>query len=147
MLYLFTLVMGWFNKLLNFLFGKTKIFIVILAWFLIITGAIFLVNPEKARKKLLSHGFGIFKGYLRIFVIYLAIVLLSLSTKTAVGFLKFLCFFGVVLIVWSFFFLKKKIFVKLEGKFAKIPISALIVFAYIQILVGALMLIFQRRIW
>jgi hypothetical protein len=147
MLYLLSLIKRWTFNLLNFLLGKTKIFIIILAWFLIITGALFLFNPEKARNNLLGYGFGFFKWPIRILAIYLAMIFISFGLKTP-GILAFILpIAAIVFIVWFWRFLKKKTYNKLSEHFAKIPLSALKIFAVIQITVGSLMLILQRRIW
>ena len=136
-----------FLRILNFLFGKTKIFIIVLGWFLVITGALFLANPEKARQKLLSQGFGILKWPLRITAIYLAALFVSLGFKFPGIFPKIISLIGVVVITWSFFVLKKRTYNKLALKFAKIPIPALKIYAFIQIVVGSAMLLLERRIW
>lgn len=147
MTYLLSLIKNTSYKAVNFLFGQTRIFIVILAWFLVMTGILFLSRPEKARKKILSQGFGFFKGWLLVVSVFLAMFLISLSSKTNFRVLHILALVAVILIVRSYFLLKKKIYLKLVEQFAKIPILALKVFAYIQIAVGILMLIFEKRIW
>jgi hypothetical protein len=127
--------------------GKTWIFIFILGWFLVITGALFLVNPQRARNKLLNHGFGILKFYIKLLAIYLAIMLVSVALKAQNPIFIIASVAGVVAIIAGFLFLKKKVYNKLAGQFQKIPLPALKIFAWIQISVGALMLILQRRIW
>lgn len=144
MLYLLSLIKNWFLKLINLLFGKTRIFIIILAWFLIITGALFLAQPERARKKIVGYGFGFLKWPLLSLVVYAGMFLVSLGFKKS-GIL--IASLGIIFIIWAYFFLKKKTYKKLEEQFAKIPIKFLKIFAVIQITVGALMLILQRRIW
>lgn len=147
MLYLISLIKNFFLKIINFLFGKTKIFIIILGWFLVLTGALFLADPEKARNRLLSYGFGFFKWPLRILAIYLAMLLISLSQKTP-GILPLILPIAVIIfVIWFWRFLKKKAYNKLSEHFAKIPMPALKIYACIQIAVGALILVLQRRIW
>jgi uncharacterized protein YjeT (DUF2065 family) len=134
-------------RALNFLFGKTGIFITILGWFLVVTGILFLSRPEWARNKLLSHGFGIFKSYLKLCTAYAALLLISAALNTKNTILAVACALGVLGLFAGFFFLKKKAYEKLAMQFGRIPPGALKIFAWIQIAVGALMLLLQRRIW
>jgi hypothetical protein len=64
------------TKLINKVFGKTQVFIIILGWFLLATGLIMLWRPEWARRKLSGMGFGILKGYLLLLMIFLALTFL-----------------------------------------------------------------------
>lgn len=136
-----------FFKLLNFLLGKTVFFITILAWFLIITGVLFLWRPERARKKLIGIGFGPAKWFLLIAIIYVAGILVTLSGKLS-GILAFLLFIAAIIgSIKAYFLLKKKLYRKFVEWFAKVPIKHLKNFAVIQILFGCLMLLLKRRIW
>ena len=46
-----------FVRVLSLLFGKTWIFITILGWFLILTGILLILRPERARRKLMRMTF------------------------------------------------------------------------------------------
>lgn len=143
--YLISTIINIFRKLTNFLFGKMKIFAVILGWILIISGIIFLIRPERARKKMLGQGFGIIKGFMVIIVIYLALFLISLSGKAS-GVLSALILLTALAVVFAFFKLKKKTFLKLQEKFKKIPVKILRIYAAIQIIIGILMVFLKYRI-
>jgi hypothetical protein len=143
--HLISLVTNLFKKLANFLFGKLKIFNIILGWFLIITGIILFLKPEKARNKMLGQGFGIIKGFMVVMAIYLVVLLISLSGKTA-GALSILCLLAAAAIIVAFFRLKKKAFQALQEKFKKIPVNILRIYAVIQIIIGVLMVVLKRRI-
>lgn len=147
MFYLLKLIKTGFYKLINFLFGKTKIFIIILGWFLIITGAMFLARPERARNKLISQSFGILKWPLFFLTLYVAMLFISLSSKVPGIASILLIVAGVFIIIRAFIFLRKKALRKLTEQFARVPIRMLKVFAGIQILVGLFMLFLQKRIW
>jgi hypothetical protein len=147
MAYLISLFKRTLFKLLNFLLGKTKIFIVVLGWFLVITGSLFLIQPEKARKKLVGIGFGFLKWYLLIIVLYLGMMLISFSAKTDIINTQVSITAAVFTLIAAYFLLKKKTYNILTEQFAKIPIRFLKIFAGIQIAVGALMLILEKRIW
>jgi hypothetical protein len=134
-------------KTFNLLLGRTPLFIFILAWFLIITGAIFLAQPEKARQQLLGQGFGMLKWPLFFVALYLALFLISCVGKIGGIVSLVLIVLGIIVIIKAFFVLRKKVYQKLAAQFARIPIPLLRVFALIQIAVGALMLILQKRIW
>ncbi len=146
MFYLLKLIKTGFYKLINFLFGKTKIFIIILGWFLIITGAMFLARPERARNKLISQSFGILKWPLFFLTLYVAMLFISLSSKVPGIASILLIVAGVFIIIRAFIFLRKKALRKLTEQFAKVPIRMLKVFAGIQILVGLFILFLQKRI-
>jgi len=136
-----------FMKLLNFLFGKTGIFITILAWFLITTGVWFLFRPERARRKLVGMGFGPVKWILLIVCIYLVTILLSLSEKLSGNLALVLVIVIIISAVRFYFILKKKLYNKLAAWFSKIPMKHLKILAIIQIAVGCIMLALKRRIW
>lgn len=138
-----TLIRSYIFKLLNFILGKTKIFIVILGWFLVISGVLMLIWPERARRKLISMGFGQVKWILLIVAFYLVSVLSSISSNIGPN----IFIIGVIAIIVAYFLSKKKTAEKIQEQFAKIPIKALKVFAMVQIAIGAFMLIFLVRIW
>ncbi|MBM3251745.1 MAG: hypothetical protein FJZ11_03080 [Candidatus Omnitrophica bacterium] len=147
MAYIISLFKRTLFKLINFLLGKTKIFIFVLGWFLVITGSIFLIQPERARNKLIMIGFGFLKWYLLIIAIYLGMMMISFSEKTQLIGMKISTLAAVIAVIAAYFLLKKKTYNSLTEKFAKIPIGFLKIFACIQIAVGTLMLILEKRIW
>lgn len=126
-------------------FGRFKFFIVILGWILIISGIIFLLNPEKARNKLLKRGFKIIKGFLLLLAIYLIIASFSLAGKVS-GISTILSLVLAIAIIVAFFKLKKKTYLHLQEQFIKIPIRFLKVYAVIQIIIGILMIVLKHRI-
>ena len=140
---IFTIIKNLIYKFINFIFGKTKIFITILGWFLVITGVFMLLKPERARNKLIGMGFGQIKGVILIIDIYLVSLLISLSSK--IGPIMVLA--GIIAIIFSYFLLRNKVLSKIKEKFAKIPVKILKVFAGIQISIGVLMFVFLVRIW
>lgn len=137
------LIKSYIFKLLNFIFGKTTIFIIILGWFLVISGAFMLIWPERARRKLVGMGFGQIKWIFLIIALYLVSVLSTISSNVGPN----IFIVGVIAIVVAYFFLKKKTYNKIQEQFAKIPIRVLKVFALIQIILGVFMIFFLKRIW
>ncbi|MCX5702592.1 MAG: hypothetical protein NTW64_06450 [Candidatus Omnitrophica bacterium] len=143
LLYLKSLIV----KILNKLFGRTRIFILILGWFLLITGIWMLLQPEKAKKSLAGQGFGIFKGYLLLLALFAGMLLLSLSTKVS-GVLSLLILVaGFFILIRAYFLLKKRAAHKISSWVEKVPIKYLKIYAAIQTIIGALMLLLHRRIW
>jgi uncharacterized protein YjeT (DUF2065 family) len=134
-------------KIINFLIGKTPLFIFILGWFLIITGLLFLTQPEQARRKMLSQGFGVVIGFVRFAAIYVALLLLGLGWRFSHILPKIISMGLVVVLIKIFFMFKKKTFKKFEEKFALIPLPALKTYAWIQVIVGTLMVMLGKRIW
>lgn len=144
---LFTWLKNTSFKITNFLIGQTPLFIILLGWFFVITGILFLAQPEKARKKLLGQGFGFVMGFVKIFVIYIAIVLIGITGKLSGIFAFIITIAAVILIFRLFLTVKKKTFEKFEKKFALIPLPALIAYSWIQVAVGTLMIMLHKRIW
>lgn len=142
-MYVINLIKNFLFKIVNFIFGKTKLFIFILGWFLLIAGVFMLVWPERARNKLVGIGFGQVKWLLIIAIVYLASLLLSLGGK--IGLLLTLA--GAIGMIYLYYHLKKKTYNKIKEWFSRIPLKLLKFFAFIQITIGAVMLILQRRIW
>lgn len=134
-------------KILNKLFGRTRIFILILGWFLLLTGIWMLFWPQKAKKSLAGQGFGIFKGYLLMLALFAGMLLLSLSTKVSGVLSLFILIAGLFFLIRAYFLLKKKAAQKITSWVEKVPIKYLKIYAAIQTIIGALMLIFHRRIW
>lgn len=134
-------------RITNFLIGHTPFFIFIFGWFLIITGFLFLTQPEKARKKLLHQGSYVAFGAMRILIIYIALLVLGLGWKFSTTASITISLLVVILLIKLFFSLKKIIFRKFQERFALIPISTLRIYAWGQVIVGTLMLMLGRRIW
>ena len=147
MAYLIASIQRLSYKTVNFIFGKTRVFIYILGWFLVITGIIMFLNPEKARKKMAGQGFGQVKGYLLIIALLLGSLLVSAVNKISGILSMIILIAGIFLLFKGYFLLKRKAANKINAWVLKIPIRSLKIYSVIQIAVGALMLILQRRIW
>jgi uncharacterized protein YjeT (DUF2065 family) len=134
-------------KLANFIFGKTTIFVVIIGWYLVITGLLFLVNTEKARTRLVSSGFGIVKWNILLICFFLWGVLAKFSQSLS-GTVQTIVFLGglagiLILFFWARAAAKKK----LTALVSRLSMKALKLFAGIQVVVGGLMVYLQRRLW
>lgn len=134
-------------KLVNFIFGKTTIFVVIIGWYLVITGLLFLVKPDKARLRLASSGFGIVKLNILLICFFLWGILTKFS-KNLSGTVQTIVFWGglaglLVLFFWARSAAKKR----LTALANRLPIKVLTWFAWAQVVVGGLMVYFQRRLW
>ncbi len=134
-------------RFVNFLFGKTTIFIIIFGWYLVITGLFFLIKPGKARAKLVSSGFGIVKLNILLICFFLWGVLIKLS-QTLSGAVQTLVSLGGLVGLFIFFFwarsATKKKLIALAGRLTE---NTLKIFAWSQVVVGGLMVYFQRRLW
>jgi len=142
-----TAVKNWMFNATNFLIGHSVIFIVIFGWFLVITGLIFLSQPEKARIKLIREGERIIKGVLTFILIYLVLLAFSLGSKTGSGLAGSISLAVVVLLVWGYFLSIKRSVSFLTQKLALVPVPALKVYALAQVAVGVLMITLHKRIW
>jgi len=140
-------IIGFVNKTINKLFGKTHIFIILLGWLLVITGILMLWKPEKARKSLAGQGFGLIKGYIFILAMFLGVLLISAANKLNGLLALVILIFGIVFLVKGYLFLKKKISNKIREWLQKVPIPYLRGYAVIQIAIGMAMLVFQKRIY
>ena len=135
------------NKMINKLFGKTHIFIILLGWFLIITGILMFWKPEKARKSLAGRGFGLVKGYIFILAIFLGSLLISAANKFNGLLALVILICGIIFLIKGYLFLKKKISNKIQLWMQKVPLSYLRGYAVIQTAIGVAMLVFRKRIY
>lgn len=142
-MYILTAIKNTLYKLVNFLFGKTKIFVVILGWFLVISGLLMLLWPKRAQKKLAAIGFGPVKYILLVILLYLVPLIFSFGGK--IGIWLALAAIAAALVFYRY--LKKKAYNRIQTWFAKIPAKFLRIFAGIQIVIGVIMLIVEKRIW
>jgi len=121
--------------------------VIIVGWYLVITGLIFLVKPDKARAKLVRSGFRIVKLNV-LLICFFAWGLLSRLSQALSGTAQTIVFFGgiaglLVLFFWALAAAKKK----LGALAARLSIKALTWFAWGQVVVGGLMVYLQRRLW
>ena len=132
-------------RIADSVFGRTSLFIILLGWFLIITGALFLSNPEHARKKIVGMGYGQVKGWLFFFLLCAAGFMVSLALQHAGVLGSGLAIFGCGLLVYLYLRVRKAAFMTLTSWLAKVSLRSIIHFAYFQIVVGVLMLYLRRR--
>jgi uncharacterized membrane protein YuzA (DUF378 family) len=134
-------------KLVNFIFGKTPIFVVIIGWYLVITGLLFLAKPDKARAKLVSSGFGIVKLNILLICFFLWGILAKLSQALS-GTVQTIVFFGGLAgLLMLFFWVRAAAEKKLTALANRLPIKVIMWFAWGQVIVGGLMVYLQRRLW
>lgn len=134
-------------NLANFIFGKSAIFVVIVGWYLTITGLLFLVKPENIRSKLVRSGFGILKVNILLVCFFLWGLLTKIS-RNIPGILQSVVFLGGLVGLVMFFF-RGRAFAKekLVSAVGRLPVNVLTIIAWGQVLVGSLMVYLQRRIW
>jgi hypothetical protein len=134
-------------KLVNFIFGKTTIFVVIVGWYLLITGLLFLVKPERGRAKLVGSGFGIVKLNILLICFFLWGVLAKLSQSLS-GMVQTIVFLGGLAgLLLLFFRARAAAKNRLTALGNRLSPQALKGFAWGQVVVGGLMVYFQRRLW
>lgn len=139
------LIRHYLFRFAEIIFGRTSLFIVLLGWFLIITGALFLSNPERARNKIVGMGYGQVKGWLFFFFLCSAGFVVSLALQYAGPLGLGVAFLGCGLLVYWYLRLRKKAFMALTSWLTKVPVRSIIRFAYFQIAIGILMLYVRRR--
>ncbi|MCU0650800.1 MAG: hypothetical protein MUC52_01005 [Candidatus Omnitrophica bacterium] len=134
------------RSLINRIFGNTQIFIIILSWFLIISGLLMIWKPDYARKSLAGRGFGIFKAYLVMLALFLGGFLVSAINRLN-GFLALLVLIaGLLLLYKGFVFLQKTAAQKIGAWVEKIPLKYIKIYAVIQVLTGFVMQALRQRI-
>jgi hypothetical protein len=94
-----------------------------------------------------GQGFGQVKGYLLIIALLLGSLLVSAVNKISGILSMIILIAGIFLLFKGYFLLKRKAANKINAWVLKIPIRSLKIYSVVQIAVGALMLILQRRIW
>jgi hypothetical protein len=135
-----------FVKIIYTLFGRTRIFVILLGWFLVITGVWMLARPEAARKSMISRGFGQAKWIILILVFFLGSLLLSIASRIGGDIPAVIAVAGIIMLAVGYFRLRKKSFLVISSWVQKVPLAYLKMYAVIQIVIGALMLLLQRRI-
>ena len=111
------------------------------------SGIMMLWKPEKARKSLAGQGFGLVKGYIFILAIFLGALLINAANKLNGLLALVILILGIVFLIKSYLFLKKKISNKIQEWMKKVPILYLRCYAVIQIIIGMAMLAFRKRIY
>lgn len=144
---LITAMNSWMFNVTDFLLGKSAIFIVIFGWFLVITGLIFLLQPDKARGNLARKGAGAVKWVLTIVLIYLVLMGFSFAGKVGTNLAGSIALAAAVLLVWAYFYLIKRSHEFLTKKLALVPVLVLKVYAVLQLAVGLLMVTLHKRFW
>ena len=140
-------IKNFFMKFVYKVFGSTRIFVIILAWFLILTGIWMFIKPERARRKFAMQSFGYVKFYLLMLALFLAAILVSVSAKiSGVLSLAVLCA-GIFFLVKGYFGFKKKAAQKINAWAQPLSVRTLKIYAAVQIAIGVLMLVLQRRVW
>jgi hypothetical protein len=132
--------------LINKVFGRTHMFVVLLSWFLIITGLLMLWKPAQARASMAGRGFGIIKGYVLALVLFIGALLVSVTGKMS-GLLAFVILIaGIALLFKGFAFFTKTAANKVNDWVEKIPLIYLRVYAAVQVIIGIGMHIARQRI-
>jgi hypothetical protein len=134
-------------RIVDLLMGHTPFFLVILGWFLVISGILLFLQPEKARQKLLRMGFKQVKGLLFIAVVFILLTVFSWGAKLHGILALALMVFAFILAIRWYLLLKKSSFDRMAVWFQRIPIPTLKAFASIQIGLGVLLLVLKRRFW
>ena len=134
-------------KLVNFIFGKTTVFVVLIGWYLMITGILFLVNPDKAREKLAGSGFGIAKLNILLICFFLWGLLVKFSQSLSGTVQTAVSLGGLAGLILLFFWARAAAKKKLTALAQRIPVKVLTWFAWGQVVVGGLMVYLQRRLW
>jgi len=135
-----------FFRLIDALFGRTSVFITILGWFLLITGIWMLLRPEKARKSMSGRSFGFAKGYVLLSILFLGTLLFSINKKLG-GIISFnILLVAIIFLARAYFILKKKVARNINVWVEKVPLKFLRIYAIVQIVVAAAMLLMRKRI-
>jgi uncharacterized membrane protein YuzA (DUF378 family) len=134
-------------KLVNLIFGKTTIFVVIIGWYLVITGLLFLVKPDKARASLVGSGFGVVKLNILLICFFLWGLLAKLSQVLSGSVQTIVSLGGLAGLIILFFWARAAAKIKLTALANRLPVKVLTWFAWGQVVVGGLMVYLQRRLW
>jgi hypothetical protein len=123
-------------SLLHKVFGNTQIFMTVMSWFLMITGALMLWKPEGAAKSLAGRGFFIIKGYILALFLFIGALLISVTSKMNGILALIFLIAGIVFLFKGFFYSQKTAALKLNDWMAKVPLKYLRIFAAIQLVTG-----------
>ena len=114
------------------------------AWFWIIFGIIFLVNPEKFRKALQAKGSKVFKKYLFLIIVFTSLLLINLAFRSSAVAAKILAALGIIGMIKAFFILKSKASEKIFDWFGKRSVKFLKGLAVFYIAIGITILYFNK---
>lgn len=114
------------------------------AWFWIVFGIIFLINPEKFRKALQSKGYIIFRNYLFLIILFTSLLLLNLAFSASAVLAKVLAALGIIGMIKAFFILKSKAAEKIFDWFSKRSAKFLKGLAIFYIAIGITILYFNK---
>ncbi len=114
------------------------------AWFWIIFGIIFLINPEKFRKALQSKGYSAFKKYLFLIIVFTSLLLINLAFRSSAVAAKVLAALGIIGMIKAFFILKSKAAEKIFDWFGKRPVKFLRSLAIFYIAIVIIILYFNK---
>jgi hypothetical protein len=123
-------------SLLHKVFGNTQVFMTVMSWFLMITGALMLWKPEGAAKSLAGRGFFIIKGYILALFLFIGALLISVTSKMNGILALIILIAGIVFLFKGFFYFQKTAALKLNDWMAKVPLKYLRIFAAIQLVTG-----------
>jgi hypothetical protein len=132
--------------LLDKVFGKTPVFIIILAWFLVITGLLMLWKPEAARRSMAAKGFGVIKGYVLALALFMGALLVSVMSKMSSPLAFIILIAGIVILFKGFMFFQKAAASGINSWVETVPLKYLRIYAVIQIFIGIGMHIVRSRI-
>jgi len=116
----------------------------VFAWFWIVFGIIFLINPEKFRKALQSKGYITFRNYLFVITLFTSLLLINLAFSTSVVLAKVLAAFGIIGMIKAFFIMKSKAAEKIFDWFNKRSVKFLKALAIFYIAIGIMILYFNK---
>lgn len=119
-------------------------FILLLGWFWIIAGVLFLLKPEMMRNRLQKKSAKKLKKILFFITIFLSMMLISAAWKAHGILSKIVMIIGIIGIFKGFFLLKAKAADKILEWYVKQPVNFFRFGACLQILVGVLILALRK---
>lgn len=111
----------------------------------IVSGAAFLVNPDRLRKKLQRKGVRTLRRYLVAAAFAAGILLISAAWKQEGMLPKIMIAAGIVFLLKGLYFVKAKSADVIAGRVMKLPALWLRLFALGQVALGVLIIVMRMR--
>jgi hypothetical protein len=117
-----------------------------LGWLLVVSGAVMVFQPKWTRQKMTGQGFRMVKGFLLTLILFLGFNICSAFIHSSGLGLKLGLLTGMILLIKVYLVFKKKLWDKVNQWVSKLPDKWLKIYAFCQIILGFIMLTWQKRI-
>lgn len=121
-------------------------FVIFLGWFLIFTGVVFLLSPQRARRKIVRSVSRKLRWVILAGIAYAGAGLWSVAWGNVGLTPKITAGAGMVVMIWLFWALNRQASVRLAEWMERVPGILLRLAALAQVIIGVTMIIWRRQV-